>query len=166
MERIVRRSHASRRGPFGSGSSVVEWSASSGADAGSSPARSPGGFMSQALLDAILRRADYRCAWCGCNLLLSGIVCRLDASENDSAMVASCAECAREYAQWWPAAQSYSVTSAKRFLGRCPRTGSGPFVDYLEGKTAGRGYLLPFNTALARVEAQRNAPLDLRRRVA
>lgn len=122
--------------------------------------------MGQTLCDVILRRADYRCAWCGSKLMLSGVVCKLDASENDSAMVASCAECAREYAKWWPAGQSYLVENAKRFLGRCSRTGSSPFVDYLEGKTAGRGYLLPFNTALARVEAQRNALLDLRRKVA
>lgn len=122
--------------------------------------------MGQTLLDAILRRADHRCAWCGCKLLLLGVVCKLDASENDSVMVASCAECAREYAKYWPAGQSYSVENAKRFLGRCPRTGSGPFVDHLEGKTHGRGYLLPFNTALARVEAQRNAPLMWRTRVA
>lgn len=122
--------------------------------------------MNQTLLDAILRRADYRCAWCGCKLLLAGVICKLDASENDSAMVASCAECAREYAKWWPTGHAYSVEGAKRFLGRCPRTGLSPFVDYLETKTAGRGYLLPFNTALARVEAQRNASLDLRQKVA
>lgn len=115
--------------------------------------------MHSEISDAVIQRADYRCAWCGCKLMLSGVVCKLDASENDSAIVASCAECAREYAKWWPAGHVYSVASAKRFLGRCARTGSGPFVDYLEGKVRGRGYLLPFNTALARVEAQRNTPL-------
>lgn len=124
--------------------------------------------MSQALLDAILRRANHRCAWCGCKLILSGVVCRLDVLENDSSFVASCRECAGEYAKRWPMTRAYSVENAKRFLGRCPRTGSGPFVDYLEARVRvmRRGIFTPFSTALARVEAQRNAPLDLRRRAA
>jgi hypothetical protein len=86
--------------------------------------------------------------------------------ENDSSLVASCRECAGEYGRQWLMVHTYSFANAKRFLGRCPRTGSGPFVDYLEGKTKGRGYLMPLNTALARIEAQRNAPLDVRQRVA
>lgn len=122
--------------------------------------------MHSEISGAVIQRADYRCAWCGCKLMLSGVVCRLDVLENDSSFVASCRECAGEYAKHWPMNHAYSVENAKRFLGRCSRTGSGPFVDYLEGKTKGRGYLLPFNTALARVEAQRKAPLDLRRKVA
>lgn len=133
--------------------------------------------MRTAIIEAILRRADYRCAWCACDLRNVPIdnygnetpvatICYLDPRETSSSMVASCRDCVGAYARWWLPGQTYSVAGAKRWLGRCPRTGSGPFVDYLEAKTKGRGYLLPFNTALARIEAQRNVPLDLRRKVA
>ena len=127
--------------------------------------------MRQAITDAVLRRADYRCAWCACKLNTgrtadTGTVLRLESRDAADSVVASCITCAAEYSRWWTYTLPYSTDNAKRLLGRCPRTGSGPFVDYLEVKTKGRGYLLPFNTALARIEAQRNAPLDLRRKVA
>ncbi|WP_220125401.1 hypothetical protein, partial [Streptococcus suis] len=62
-----------------------------------------------------------------------------------------------------------------RILGRCAALKSGPFCDYLDSvcgfnpdipERSKRGYQTPFSTALARIEAQRNLPLDLRTRAA
>lgn len=66
----------------------------------------------------------------------------------------------------------YSREMARRLLGREPAFRSGPFEDYLDlvckfnpdvPARMKRGLLTPFSTALARIEAQRNLPLDLRR---
>lgn len=143
--------------------------------------------MRPEIVAAVIRRGGHRCAWCACKLDTGraadiGDVCRLDVTGNDSSMVASCVACAAEYARWWRRGVEYSHEAAKRILGR--HNGfvfSGPFVDYLEsvcgafvirsGKRSGKrsGFLTPFTTALARVEVQRNAELDLlreKRRVA
>lgn len=129
------------------------------------------------LLESIMHRAGNRCAWCACRLSTGlyaskGVVCRLDISDEPSSMVASCIVCNAEFSRWWTFIVPYSVDSAKRILGR--HSGfvfSGPFVEYLD-RVAGfnadvparakRGYLTPFSTALARIEAQRHAPLDIR----
>ena len=114
---------------------------------------------------AIFIRAGWRCAWCACDLRMTKTtadqprILRLDVTDGDSSTVASCCACALEYARWWPNTCVYSVENAKRALVR--HNGSGPFVDYLERATEGRGYLRPFYTALARIEAQRHVPLDL-----
>lgn len=122
--------------------------------------------MRQTLVNAVLSRGGHRCAWCTAKLGTSGVVCYLDVLDSDSSMVASCRECAGEYAKWWPFARAYSPVNVERFLGRCPHTQSSPFLDYLEKRMAGRGYQNPLHAAIARIEAQRNAPLDLRRKVA
>lgn len=136
--------------------------------------------MKPEIVAAIIRRAGTRCAWCACRLNTGrhanqGVVCRLDVSEDPSSIVASCLVCNAEFSRWWTFGTTYSVESAKRILGQ--HRGlvfSGPFVDYLH-RVAGfnvdiperskRGLLTPFATALARIEAQRHAPLDIRRRV-
>lgn len=133
--------------------------------------------MTPAIVAAVIRRGGNRCAWCACALNTGrhaddGTVCKLDALDNDSSMVASCVACAAEYAKWWRHDLAYSYEAAKHILGR--HNGlvfSGPFVDYLEsicgafvirsGKRS--GFLTPFTTALARVEVQRNTPLDIRK---
>lgn len=136
--------------------------------------------MRPEFIAAVLHRGNNHCAWCACVLSTgraadTGVVCKLDVLENDSSFVASCLSCAAEYAKWWSYAFTYSVDNAKRILGRDGALTSGPFVEYLErvcgfqdvfaGRTADKrkGLLTPFTTALARVEAQRNAPLDLAR---
>jgi len=134
--------------------------------------------MRPAIVAAILARGNHRCAWCACKLNTGrvadqGVVCQIDVSENESSFVASCAACNLEFRSWWPDLVFYSVENARRFLGRHKgAVFSGPFEDYLDlvckfnsdvPERAKRGYQTPFSTALARIEAQRNAPLDLRR---
>lgn len=119
--------------------------------------------MKPELVQAVLRRGGNRCAWCACKLDTGrvsdrGVVCQLDVSGDDSSMVASCVACAGEYTRWWTFSVRYSVEAAKRIIGRHGSTGSGPFVDYLQRIT---GDDFAFRTALARIEAQRHAPLDL-----
>lgn len=141
--------------------------------------------MTHEFIAAVLRRGNNRCAWCACALSTgraadTGTVCMLDVfgdmgGRHDS-VVASCLSCAAEYSRWWSFAFAYSVDNAKLVLGRHDGlVFSGPFVEYLEracgfvdvfaGRTVDKrkGLLTPFTTALARVEAQRNAPLDIRR---
>jgi hypothetical protein len=140
----------------------------------------PSETMRPEIAAAVLRRGNHRCAWCACALNTGrtadqSTVCKLDVLENNSSFVASCLSCAAEYSRWWNYAFAYSVDNAKRILGRDGALASGPFVEYLERVCgfhdvfAGRavdkrkGLLTPFTTALARIEAQRNLPLDLRR---
>lgn len=132
--------------------------------------------MSHELIAAVLHRGGYRCAWCGCDLTNarvadSATVCKLDIFDGPGSVVASCIACAAEYSRWWHYANVYTIENARRILGRDGALRSGPFVDYLERvcgfdpsipERAKRGLLTPFTTALARVEAQRNAPLDVR----
>lgn len=136
--------------------------------------------MRPEFIAAVLRRGNNHCAWCACALNTgrvadAGTVCKLDALANDSSMVAACLSCAAEYSHWWNYAFVYSIDNAKRILGRDGALTSGPFVEYLEracgfadvfaGRTVDKrkGLLTPFTTALARIEAQRNAPLDIRK---
>lgn len=136
--------------------------------------------MNQQTRDAVIRRGGYRCAWCACALNTGrtadvGTVCKLDILDGNDSVVASCLSCAAEYSRWWNYAFVYSVDNAKRILGRDGALISGPFVEYLErvcgfadvfaGRTVDKrkGLLTPFTTALARVEAQRNARLDIRK---
>ncbi|MBK9260806.1 MAG: hypothetical protein IPM54_13430 [Polyangiaceae bacterium] len=137
--------------------------------------------MKPDLISAVLRRGGYRCAWCACALNTgrtadTGTVCKLDVFDGPTSVVASCIACAAEYSRWWDHSRAYTIENAKRILGRANALASGPFVDYLEnicgpmvirsGSKSGKrsGLLTPFTTALARIEAQRNAPLDLRRK--
>jgi len=127
---------------------------------------------------AVLRRGNHRCAWCACALNTgrtadTGTVCKLDIFDGNDSVVASCLSCAAEYSRWWNYEFAYSVDNAKRILGRDGALTSGPFVEYLErvcgfvdvftGRHSDKrkGLLTPFTTALARIEAQRSAPLDL-----
>lgn len=132
--------------------------------------------MKPEIIAAILRRGNFKCGWCAVALGVNGVksvVCRLDSSEDDRSMVASCASCNEQFTRWWPYAEPYSVESAKRRLGQFGgHVFTGPFIDYLNSaarfdstKAASpkRGLLTPFTTALARIEAQRNAPLDVRK---
>jgi hypothetical protein len=143
--------------------------------AGSIPARSTGGFMHVSVIAAVLRRAGYRCAWCASKLDASGTVCHLDASENDSSMVASCMPCNAMFVGHWTFSGAYTMQLARDILSRHDMfVVIGAFEDYLDrvhgvelvrtgrmqGKTGTRQ--TPLNTALARIEVQRNAPLDLR----
>lgn len=133
--------------------------------------------MRPEIINAVLVRGGHHCAWCACKLNTGkvadqGVVCVLDNSENDSSMVASCTTCNMEFRKWWSGRLPYSREMARRLLGREPAFKSGPFEDYLDlvckfnpdiPSRAKRGYQTPFSTALARIEAQRNLPLDLRR---
>ncbi len=122
--------------------------------------------MDPLLINAVLVRGNNVCAWCACKLNRgriadTGTVCKLDNSENHSSMVASCVACAAEYAGAWVFTHPYTMENARRILGRHTMlVSSGPFVDYLERATNDWS---AFSTALARIEAQRNLPLDLRR---
>lgn len=134
--------------------------------------------MTPEFIVAVLHRGNNRCAWCACALNTgrvadTGVVCKLDSYAMDSSVAASCLSCSVEFAKWWRAGIEYNVDNAKRILGRDGALTSGPFVEYLERACgfvdvfAGRvtdkrkGLLTPFTTALKRIEAQRNAPLDL-----
>lgn len=124
--------------------------------------------MQSTIVEAVLRRADYRCAWCELDMrrppeLHGAVVCHLGVNESDDMMVASCIECRIRFDRWWNYSVTYSVESAKRILGVDPYFGFSPFGEYLERRTKD---FFAFSRALARIEAQRNAPLDLRRRVA
>jgi hypothetical protein len=134
--------------------------------------------MTPEFIAAVLHRGGYRCTWCACALNKgraadTGAVCKLDSYAMDSSVVASCLSCSVEFAKWWRTGIEYTLDNAKRILGRDGALTSGPFVEYLERVCgfadvfAGRhsekrkGLLTPFTTALARIEAQRNTPLDL-----
>lgn len=134
--------------------------------------------MKVEIINAVLARGNHVCAWCACKLNTGrvadqGVVCCLDTSENDSSMVASCVACMREFHVWFhPLGTPYNVENARRILGRCDALKSAPFCDYLDRvckfdpdapERMKKGLLTPFSTALARIEAQRNLPLDLRR---
>ncbi len=139
--------------------------------------------MAPELIAAVLRRGNNRCAWCACALSTGrhadrGVVCRLNGflGADSKSFVAACFSCAYEFAKWWSFGFAYSFDDAKRILGRHDGLAfGGPFVEYLEracgfvdvfaGRTVDKrkGLLTPFTTALARVEAQRNASLDIRR---
>jgi hypothetical protein len=137
--------------------------------------------MKPEIVAAVIRRGGNRCVWCSCKLDLGqrvadrGTVCQLGLTGTDDVLVASCVACNAEFTRWWTYRSTYCVESAKRILGRHGATTSGPFVDYLEsvcgplvvrsGRMPGKrsGLLTPFTTALARIEAQRHAPLDIRR---
>lgn len=119
--------------------------------------------MRPELINAVLRRGSFKCAWCGCALNTGrvadrGVVCQLGLTGDDDSMVASCVACNGEFVRRWRYSVTYSIESAKRLLGRHGATGSGPFVDYLQ---RAMGDDFAFTTALDRVEAQRNAPLDV-----
>jgi hypothetical protein len=73
-------------------------------------------------------------------------------------MVAACLACAAEFAKWWHGSR-WCATTARLLLGRHLATGSSQFVDYLERVTDVVGSA--FSTALADIETQRNAPLDI-----
>lgn len=133
--------------------------------------------MTPELIAAVLHRGNHRCAWCAVKLGTEGTICKLDFFDGPASIVASCLACATEYSRWWDYSYVYTIENSRRILGRHETTGSGPFVDYLEratnhisiscGRMSGKvsGLYTPFTTALARIEAQRNAPLDVRRKV-
>lgn len=130
------------------------------------------------LLDFILTRAGYRCAWCDTNLrcvyrLLDGrsvaswergracIDC-LDvdmSNRSPSNMVASCFECALARQSEWPAGTRYTTLDAVTILGSSI-AGPSTFSIYLDSVRTDLAPGVAFNAALARVEAQRWAELE------
>jgi hypothetical protein len=121
--------------------------------------------MKPSLVSAVIRRGGHRCAWCSCKLDTGltcdrGTVCKLDQSEAPTSLVASCVACAAQYAMHANVSCAYSTANAIRSLARDSILESGPFVDYIVGATDN---MAAFETALDRIEAQRHAPLDIRR---
>ncbi len=121
-----------------------------------------------ALFFAVMIRASWRCCWCGCDLPTRSqnkadepIVCKLDLSEGNDSLVASCTACNAMFRAWWPLGRlQWSSAAAMRYLARHDGIAvSGPFVDYLERVCPDEAD--PFAMALARIEDTRRRELDL-----
>lgn len=126
--------------------------------------------MSPELIQAVLRRGGHRCAWCDCKLdhrarYVYERPC-IDYLDGDAAnrapdnTVASCFGCAATRRSEWLAGTRYTIATARALLSESI-AGPSTFAVYLDSVRDDLAPGVAFEAALARVETQRWAELEV-----